>query len=455
MNKLTTVILAAGHGKRMKSSLPKVLHKISGKPMVEHVVDVARSVESDNIICVVGHGRDIVIDSLKHLDLKFVVQEEQLGTGHAVMMADEFIKEGDVLVLFGDVPLLSEKTLMLFVDEHRFNKNDASVLTTILNDPSGYGRIVRNEGKVEKIVEHKDATIAERAICEINSGIMIVKAHLLKAMLSRLDNNNEQREYYLTDVFELINKSGGKVDAFIAEDDFEVMGVNDRYQLSIADEYMQARIKKEWMLNGVTMILPGSIYIEKNVVIESDAIIYPNSILKGKTVVGERAEIGPSADIKDTIIKSDVTIKHSTVVESIIDEGSAIGPYAYLRPKSNIGKNVKIGDFVEVKNCFVGDNSKVSHLSYIGDGEIGENVNVGCGVVFVNYDGSKKHLTKIESDAFIGCNSNLVAPVIVGKGAYVAAGSTITENVPEGALAIARERQTNKADWLSKYNKKG
>ncbi|WP_459251427.1 bifunctional UDP-N-acetylglucosamine diphosphorylase/glucosamine-1-phosphate N-acetyltransferase GlmU [Fusibacter ferrireducens] len=454
MQNITTVILAAGHGKRMKSSLPKVLHNISGMSMVEHVIRVAQSVNSENIVCVVGHGKEQVKAQLKDAPVKFVEQNVQLGTGHAVMMADEYIEAGDILVLYGDVPLLSESTLNDFVAMHQKDDNDATVLSTIVDDPRGYGRIVRGSKGFERIVEHKDATPEELDINEINSGIMIVKAPILKTLLKQLENNNEQNEYYLTDIFGLILEQQGKIGVMIAEDDYEVMGINDRYNLSLADEYMQKRIKKKWMLEGVTMISPASTYIEIDVQIGKDTVIYPNSILQGNTVIGEDCIIGPSADIKNSIIDKGVSVKHSTIIDSKVDEKSSIGPYAYLRPKSDIGKHVKIGDFVEVKNSRVGDHSKVSHLSYIGDGEVGTNVNVGCGVVFVNYDGTHKHLTQIEDNAFIGCNTNLVAPVKVGKGAYVAAGSTITEDVPADAMAIARERQVIKTNWSNKYQKK-
>ncbi|GAU76115.1 bifunctional UDP-N-acetylglucosamine diphosphorylase/glucosamine-1-phosphate N-acetyltransferase GlmU [Fusibacter sp. 3D3] len=454
MKKLTTVILAAGHGRRMRSSLPKVLHNVSGMSMVEHVIRVAQSVNSENIICVVGHGKEQVIEQLKGAPVKFVEQNVQLGTGHAVMMADDYIMEGDILILFGDVPLLSKATLNDFVSMHQNGDNDATVLSTKVDDPKGYGRIVRGSRGFERIVEHKDATPEELEIKEINSGIMIVKAPILKTLLKQLENDNEQNEYYLTDIFELILKQQGKIGVMVAEDDYEVMGINDRYNLSLADEYMQQSIKKKWMLEGVTMISPSSIYIEIDVQIGKDTVIYPNSILQGNTIIGDSCMIGPSADIKNSKISEGVSVKHSTLVDSKVDDNASIGPYAYLRPKSDIGKHVKIGDFVEVKNSRIGDFSKVSHLTYVGDGEIGTHVNVGCGVVFVNYDGTKKHLTQIEDHAFIGCNSNLVAPVKIGKGAYVAAGSTITDDVPEGALAIARERQVIKTNWSSKYQKK-
>lgn len=454
MGKLKTVILAAGYGKRMKSKLPKVLHKVSGVPMVQHVVDLAHQVGSDETICVVGHGRELVEHVLSGQNIKFVLQEVQLGTGHAVKSAEAFIDEGDILVLFGDAPLLSETTLRSFIDYHKEAGNTASLISTLFDDPTGYGRIVRSSvGTFEKIVEHKDASQEIRAIKEVNSGIGLFDAKILKQTLDMLTNTNNQGEYYLTDVFEHVKQLGFSVGAYLIDDAMEVMGVNDRLALSEAERYHQNRIKRSWMLEGVTMIMPESIYIEKNVKIGVDTIIEQGTQLKGNTIIGEDCIIGPYAEIVDTIVGNRVKVNHSTVLESRIDDKSKIGPYAYLRPKSIIGKDVKIGDFVEVKNTIVGDGSKISHLTYVGDGKIGNNVNLGCGVVFVNYDGVNKHLTEVDDNAFVGCNTNLIAPVKVGKNAYIAAGSTITEDVPEGALGIARERQVNKTNWSNKYQK--
>lgn len=454
MGKLKTVILAAGYGKRMKSKLPKVLHKVSGVPMIQHVIDLASSIGSEETICVVGHGRALVEKALDGQDVKFVVQEVQLGTGHAVKSAEAFIDQGDILVLFGDAPLLSEVTLRSFIDYHKNGEYTASLISTIFEDPTGYGRIVRNENDdFERIVEHKDASTEEIEIKEINSGIGLFDSGVLRQALQRLTNDNRQGEYYLTDVFEHVKQMGHKVGAYIIDDAMEVMGVNDRLALAEAERYHQNRIKKHWMLEGVTMIMPDSIYIEKNVKIGMDTIIEQGTQLKGNTVIGEECIIGPYSEVVDTSIGNNVKINHSTVLESKIDDKSKVGPYAYVRPKSIIGKDVKIGDFVEVKNTSIGDGSKISHLTYVGDGKIGKNVNLGCGVVFVNYDGVKKHLTEVEDDAFVGCNTNLIAPVKVGKKAYIAAGSTITQDVPDGALAIARERQVIKTDWSNKYQK--
>ncbi|MBE0449411.1 MAG: bifunctional UDP-N-acetylglucosamine diphosphorylase/glucosamine-1-phosphate N-acetyltransferase GlmU [Clostridia bacterium] len=455
MKNLTTVILAAGHGKRMKSKLPKVLHQVGGQPMVKHVIDLAKAVQSDEVICVVGHGKEIVKEVLKEEQIIFVEQLEQLGTGHAVMMADQYIRNGEILVLFGDAPLLSMETLETFVDFHRKNEYGASLISTHFSDPTGYGRIIRNsKQEFIKIVEHKDATDEERKVTEINSGIGLFRAELLKDSLGKLKNENNQSEYYLTDVFEIIRGCGHGIGAFVTGDPDELMGVNDRYSLSLAEKYMQSKILKKWMMSGVTIVSPETTYIEKNVVIGRDTTLYPGTLLKGMTVIGEDCHIGPNADLLDVVVDPKAQIKHSTLIKSHVGEKSVIGPYAYLRPGSMIGKNVKIGDFVEIKNSTIGDDSKVSHLTYVGDGMVGKNVNLGCGVVFVNYDGSRKHLTEIEDDVFVGCNSNLIAPVKIGSGAYIAAGSTITDDVPSEALAIARQRQVNKTEWSNKYSKK-
>lgn len=454
MRALTTVILAAGHGKRMKSNLAKVLHKVAGTEMVHHVVDVAEEVGSQKIITVVGHDKEQVMASLSERNTDFVEQTEILGTGHAVMMAESYFEDGDVLVLCGDAPLVSGPTLKALIDFHRDKRYKASLISAIMDNPSGYGRIIRDDKReFLKIVEDKDASEAQKWVKEINSGICIFDAKLLKEALKSLKNDNQQGEYYLTDVFEYLKESGHAIGAHVAKDADELMGINNRYHLSVAETYYQARLRKHWMMSGVTMINPESIYIEKNVHIGADTILYAGTQLKGNTRIGESCEIGPNADITDTEIASHVTIKHSTLIEAKVAGHTSVGPYAYLRPKATIGEHVKIGDFVEVKNAHIGNHTKVSHLTYIGDGQVGESVNVGCGVVFVNYDGENKNQTIVGDHAFIGCNTNLVAPVKVGERAYIAAGSTITEDVPDEALAIARERQVNKTNWSSKYKK--
>ncbi len=455
MNTLTTVILAAGFGKRMKSKHPKVLHQVSGLPMIKHVIQRAYALSSTSIVCVVGHGKERVMDALSSENVSFAIQEEQLGTGHAVMMAEAFLDDGDCLVLFGDTPLLTDATLSAFVDFHREHACDASLLSTRFEDPSGYGRIFRDEqGQFQRIIEHKDCDENALNIKEIYSGIGIFKGNHLKSALKLLKNDNQQNEYYLTDAFELIKKNGGKVQAFITDNQTELMGINDRLSLAVAEKEMQQRILAKHMLNGVTIISPETTHIEAEVTIGQDVTLLPQTILQGKTEIEDDCVIGPGATISNSFLKKGSTVKHSTLDHALVGERTTVGPYAFLRPGSQLGNDVKVGDFVEIKNSKIGNNTKISHLTYVGDGIVGENVNLGCGVVFVNYDGHNKHITHVKDNVFVGCNSNLVAPVTIEKGAYIAAGSTITEDVPENALAIARERQVNKTEWSNKYAKK-
>lgn len=451
---LTTIILAAGFGKRMKSEKPKVLHEIAFKPIVEHVVDLAKNIESSKTVVVVGHGKEKVMDYLKSSEVAFAVQENPQGTGHAVMMAEDHLGSGDVLILCGDTPLLTEETIKSFVETHKSNGYKASLISMKMANPKGYGRIVKDtSGKFVKIVEQKDGSPEELLIDEVNSGIGIFDANALKTSLSQLTNNNNQNEYYLTDVFGILANQGNQVGVFLAENADEFMGINDKMALAEADAIMQKRIIYKHMEKGVIFLRPETSYIGTDVEIEADTVVYPNSILKGQTKIGKNCKVGPGADICESTLSDEVEVAHSTVIQSRIGTDSHIGPYAYLRPGSIIGKHVKIGDFVEVKNSLIGDGTKVSHLTYVGDGEVGENVNLGCGVVFVNYDGKNKNKTVVKSGAFVGCNSNLISPVTVGENAYVAAGSTITEDVPDEALAIARERQVNKTEWSNKYKK--
>lgn len=448
--KLKAIILAAGAGTRMKSKLPKVLHKVCGQTMLGHVIDVAKSSKVEECIAVIGHGAKEVKESLAP-EVKTVLQEEQLGTGHAVMMAYDHIEDGTVLILCGDGPLITEETLNKIMDYHSQGGFKATVLTTDLTNPKGYGRIVRGEeGQLEKIVEEKDTTEAEKSITEINSGIYCFDGNVLKEALPRLKNDNAQKEYYLTDVLSIISNMGFKVGVYKTEEYEEIMAVNSREQLAEVEAIMRKRIAKKHMAGGVTLINPDHTYIEKTVSIGPDTIIYPGAILTGNTVIGEDCTIGQNSRIENSNIGNGVEVQNSTVINSNVGDFTTIGPYAYLRPNSNLGKHVKIGDFVEVKNSTIGDNSKASHLAYVGDADVGKNVNIGCGVVFVNYDGKNKHRSTVEDNAFVGSNSNLIAPVTVKEGGYIACGSTITKDVPKGSLAIARGRQENKEGWADR-----
>ncbi|MGV8146041.1 MAG: bifunctional UDP-N-acetylglucosamine diphosphorylase/glucosamine-1-phosphate N-acetyltransferase GlmU [Alkaliphilus sp.] len=448
--KIKSIILAAGEGKRMKSQMPKVLHKVCGQAMLNHVIDATRSLDVEECIVVIGHKGDEVKKALPS-GVKSVVQEAQLGTGHAVMMADEYIdEEGVVIVLCGDGPLITQNTLRELIDCHKKGQYSATVLTTDLDKPTGYGRIIRLGNQLKKIVEEKDTSAEEKEIKEINSGIYCFDANGLKRALPLIENTNAQKEYYLTDVLSIIKEFGEKIGVYKTKEYNDIMAVNSRVQLAEVENVMRKRINVMHMENGVTIIDPANTYIEKQVKIGEDTTIHPGVILKGNTTIGKECSIEHNTKIIGSKVADGVTIDSSTIVESTIDSHSNIGPYAYLRPNSLIGKHVKIGDFVEIKNSSIGDYSKASHLAYIGDGEIGKNVNIGCGVVFVNYDGKTKHKTIIEDDAFIGSNSNLIAPLIIRKNAYVACGSTITREVPEEALAVARSRQMNKEGWVKR-----
>ena len=447
---LMSIVLAAGAGTRMKSKLPKVLHRVAGVPMIEHVLDVVEHVNCDRKVVVIGHEAEKVKNAINHRDVQFVLQSERLGTGHAVMKSEkEIADEGNVIVLYGDTPLIKEDSIEKFIKFHIDNNFSASVLTTEVENPKGYGRIVRDRsGQVVAIVEEQDTNEEQKKLMEINSGIYCFKARELKESLSKLDNKNSQGEYYLTDVIEILNKEGKTVGAFKVEDYTEIMGVNSLSQLADAEKMMRNRILGDLMDRGVAIIDPNNTYVGRRVEIGRDTVLYPGSFIMGDTKIGEDCIIGLNTRIEDSIIKDNVEIINSTVLQSTIDSNSKIGPYAYLRPNSHLGKNVKIGDFVEVKNSKIGDNSKASHLSYIGDGEVGENVNIGCGVVFVNYNGVNKNKTIVEDNAFIGCNVNLIAPVTIEKNAYVAAGSTITKKVPKESLGVARIKQSNKEGWV-------
>lgn len=443
---LKSIVLAAGKGTRMKSKLPKVLHEILDKPMLDYVLDRCLELSNERPIVIVGHQGEMVA---KHLEgrAQIAEQKEQLGTGHAVMMGIDLIADDDdVLIVCGDTPLLTAQTLKAM--EELKQSSDAVVLSAKVSDSFGYGRIIRNGEDFIKIVEEKDATIEQKKIDEINAGTYMISAKLLKRELANLKAENSQKEYYLTDVFEQVAKDG-RVRIYTADSE-EILGINNRVQLAEAADIMKKRINRELMMQGVTIIDENNTYIDPEVVIGSDTVIYPNTRIKGKTVIGESCIIRENTTIEDCLISDKVEIRSSTLLQAEVGSHTTVGPYAYLRPKSKIGQHCKIGDFVEVKNANFGDYSKASHLSYIGDADVGKHVNIGCGVVFVNYDGTNKHRSVVGDCSFIGSNSNLVAPVRVGELGFVAAGSTVTKDVPEGALMVARNKEYIKEGWTER-----
>lgn len=450
------VILAAGQGTRMKSKLYKVLHQVCGKPMVEHVVDHISTLDVEKTVTVVGHGAELV---KSHLEGKseFALQAEQLGTAHAVRQSEDVLGtlEGTTLVVCGDTPLIKGETMEALVAHHEGLGAKATILTGHTEAPDGYGRIIRNDqGLVERIVEHKDATDEERRVKEINTGTYCFDNKALFDALTKVSNDNVQGEYYLPDVIEILKAEGEIVSAYQTGDFAETLGVNDRVALAQAEITMQGRINEFHMRNGVTIKDPKNTYIDSDITIGRDTVILPGTVLKGNTVIGEDAVVGPNSEVKDCTIGDRTVLRQSVAHDSFIGADVQIGPFAHIRPASNIGDEVKIGNFVEIKKASFGKGSKASHLSYIGDAEVGSDVNLGCGSITVNYDGKNKFLTKIEDGVFVGCNSNLVAPVTIGQGAYVAAGSTITEDVPGEALSIARARQVNKENYAHNLNHK-
>jgi len=451
VQKVVAVVLAAGKGTRMKSALPKVLHRVCGRYMVEHVIEAARQAGAERIIAVIGHGAEQVTRALGDR-VDYVNQVQQMGTGHAVMVAQPAIKPDEevVMVLCGDTPLITGDTLRRLLEQHLSGQAVVTILTSLYKDPHGYGRIVRDaQGLVAEIVEEKDATPEQRQIPEINTGIYCFdRAQLFKA-LSEIAPINAQGEYYLTDCVTVINRSGGKVETVAAAEE-ETLGINCRVQQAQAEKILRWRLVEELMIGGVTIIDPGSTFIDSGVVVGPDTVIFPFTIIQGGTSIGSGCEIGPGTRITESQIGNGTAIWNSMVVDSRIGDDCTVGPFAYLRPQTVLEAGVKVGDFVEIKKSTIGQGSKVPHLSYVGDAVVGKGVNIGAGTITCNYDGFRKSETVIDDYAFVGSNTNLVAPVRVGEGAVIGAGSTITHEIPAGALAVARTRQKNIDKWAKR-----
>ncbi|MDL2311101.1 bifunctional UDP-N-acetylglucosamine diphosphorylase/glucosamine-1-phosphate N-acetyltransferase GlmU [Peptostreptococcaceae bacterium OttesenSCG-928-C18] len=450
------IILAAGEGTRMKSKNSKVLHKLMNKPMINYVLEASDSVNVEKKIIIAGKNKSDLENLLKDKDI--IIKEQKIGkefpygTGYAVSLALDSIGDDDkILILTGDTPLIKGDTLEKFMNYHNSNNNTATVLTAEIGDPTGYGRIIKDmDGSLLKIVEHKDCTEEELKIKEFNSGFMAINGDALKNSINKLDQNNTQGEMYLTDIFGIIRQNGEKIATFLIGDVEEVYGINSKLQLSEAQEVLRKRINDKHMTNGVVMENPSNIFIEDTVIIGKDTEIRSGVRLTGKTIIGEDCLIYGDSLIDNSKIEDGVVIKSSVIEDSYVGAGTDIGPFAHLRPNSKLAKKVHIGNFVEVKNATVDEGSKAGHLAYLGDVDLGKNVNVGCGVIFVNYDGKFKHRSKVKDDGFIGSNANIVAPVIIEKEGFVAAGSTITQDIGEGELSIERGTQKNIPGWVER-----
>ncbi|MDF3145281.1 MULTISPECIES: bifunctional UDP-N-acetylglucosamine diphosphorylase/glucosamine-1-phosphate N-acetyltransferase GlmU [unclassified Streptomyces] len=451
------VVLAAGEGTRMKSATPKVLHELCGRSLVGHVLAAARELQPENLVVVVGHAREKVTAHLGEIDpgVRTAVQAEQNGTGHAVRMAlDELggTVDGTVVVVCGDTPLLTGETLTHLAATHSTDGNAVTVLTAEVPDATGYGRIVRDgaSGAVTAIVEHKDASESQRAIREINSGVFAFDGQLLADALGKVRTDNSQGEEYLTDVLGILREAGHRVGASVAGDHREIAGINNRVQLSEARRILNDRLLHRAMLDGVTVVDPATTWVDVTVTFEQDAVVHPGTQLQGRTHLGEGAEVGPNCRLKDTKVGAGARVDNTVADSSVIGAQASVGPFAYLRPGTRLGAKGKIGTYVETKNSSIGEGTKVPHLSYVGDATIGEYSNIGAASVFVNYDGQDKHHTTIGSHCRTGSDNMFVAPVTVGDGAYTAAGSVITKDVPPGSLAVARGQQRNIEGWVAR-----
>lgn len=447
MNKLSVVILAAGKGTRMYSDLPKVLHNIAGKPMVKHVIDTAKQLNADNIHLIYGHGAELLQQRLADEPVNWVLQAEQLGTGHAMQQAAPFFADDEnIVMLYGDAPLITAETLQKLIAAKP--ENGIALLTAHLDDPTGYGRIIRQDGNVVAIVEQKDASPEQLAIQEVNTGVMVSSGASFKKWLAKLDNNNAQGEYYMTDVIKFANQDGCQVVAVPASDIMEVEGSNNRLQLAELERYYQRKQAEKLLLAGVSLRDPNRFDLRGEILHGKDVEIDVNVIIEGNVKLGDRVKIGAGCIIKDCVIGDDVEIKPYSVFEdALIGEQAQIGPFSRLRPGTELAAETHIGNFVEVKKSHIGKGSKVNHLSYVGDSEIGSNCNIGAGVITCNYDGANKFKTIIGDDVFVGSDSQLVAPVKIANGATIAAGTTVTKNIAQDELVISRVPQRHIQGW--------
>jgi len=449
---LEVIILAAGLGTRMKSSTIKILHRAAGRPIIDYVLDLASGLTTRPPVMVIGHQRDAVQKAIGER-ARYAIQEQQLGTGHAVLQAAEHVSpKSRVLILSGDVPLTRPATLQRLLDEHERNQNALTLLTMRLDDPAMYGRVVRDvHDNVTRIVEFRDASEDEKRIDEVNAGIYVFDGEHLFDDLRGLSTDNAQGEYYLPDLLHVLRERGQRVGAVIADDPIEALGVNSRAELAQVENEIQRRVVSKLMSEGVTFRNPSTVVIDSTVAIGADSVVYPFVTIEGQTRIGERCVIEPGVHLINVTAGDDVHFKTGTVAEdAVIEQDASVGPYSHLRPGTRLGRKVKVGNFVETKKAVFGEGAKASHLSYIGDADVGADVNIGAGTITCNYDGVNKHKTVLEDEVFIGSDTQLVAPVRVGKGAYVGAGSTITKDVPAGALSLSRTPQRTIEGWAER-----
>jgi bifunctional UDP-N-acetylglucosamine pyrophosphorylase/glucosamine-1-phosphate N-acetyltransferase len=458
MKEIGIILLAAGQGKRMKSSLPKVLHSVGGRPLFLHVLATAQSLRPRRVAIVIGHGAHAVKQAYRGDDPAWMVQEQQLGTAHAALCAKNCFRDfdGDILILSGDVPLISRRTLSALVDAHRQHQAALTLLTASLNKPAGYGRILRDgRGEITGIVEERDATEAQKEIEEVNAGVYVASRQFLFAALERVTNNNDQGEYYLPDAVAIGLGQGKRIATVKVDDAREVMGINTREELAQMEKTFQERINRKWMEEGVTLKDPATTYIEEGVIIGKDTVIGPNTHLRGNTVIGQGCQIDGSAYLTDARLGDAVHLKFSVVLTSShVAHGAIIGPFAHLRPGSSLGSNVHIGNFVETKEATIGEGTKANHLTYLGDVTIGRDTNIGAGTIICNYDGFKKYRTKIGDRVQVGSDSTLVAPISLGDDVYVATATTIRHDVPSGALAFNERQERLREGWTQQKREK-